>query len=385
MKPRHLAIALAATTIPLSACGGGSESTTTTPPLVTAQITDQGCAQDEYTSPTNGPVTFDVTNQASTKGEFEIISSKPSIVFEGFYKAGQHKTSTVMLRPGTYVVICGNTNTPNRARLVVEGTREAVDEVQQSKELTDAVATYTAFVRAEAHALKRGTTRFTDAVRAGETTRARSLYATIREPWERIEPVAEAFPDADAAIDSRADDHAKAEADPDFLGFHALEYGLWAQGSARGATVDMPRVATRLDRDVAALVRQVDTLTISPATMVNGAAALIDEAAQTKVTGEEERYSHTDLTTLAANVAGSRKVVELIDEPLTAAAPQLRDDIRRAFMDVERVLGTYETTTGYRSYQAVSAADRNRLKTSMANLSELLAQVAGALNLEITG
>jgi iron uptake system EfeUOB component EfeO/EfeM len=77
--------------------------------------------------------------------------------------------------------------------------------------------------------------------------------------------------------------------------------------------------------------------------------------------------------------------MELIDEPLTAAAPQLRDDIRRAFMDVERILGTYETKTGYRSYTAVSATDRNRLKTSMANLSELLAQVAGALNLEVTG
>jgi iron uptake system EfeUOB component EfeO/EfeM len=54
-------------------------------------------------------------------------------------------------------------------------------------------------------------------------------------------------------------------------------------------------------------------------------------------------------------------------------------------MDVERILGTYETKTGYRSYTAVSATDRNRLKTSMANLSELLAQVAGALNLEVTG
>ena len=32
--------------------------------------------------------------------------------------------------------------------------------------------------------------------------------------------------------------------------------------------------------------------------MVNGAAGLIEEAAQTKITGEEERYSHTDLDTL---------------------------------------------------------------------------------------
>lgn len=384
MKLRRLTVPLAAVTATIAGCGG-SEPATKEPPRITAQITDQGCAQDEYTSPTNGAVTFDVTNQASKKGEFEILSSQPSIVFEGFYAAGQSKTSTVMLRPGTYVVICGNTNTPNRARLVVGGKQKPVDAAQQSTALTEAAATYTTYVRSQARALEQGTTRFTDAVRAGNDARARSLYAAVREPWERIEPVAEAFPDADAAIDARADDHATGEADPAFIGFHALEYGLWAQGRMDGATVNLTRLANRLDRDVAALVGQVNTLTIAPATMVNGAAALIDEAAQTKVTGEEERYSHTDLSTLAANIEGSKYVLELIDAPLTAAAPQLRDDIRRAFTDVERILGKYELPNGYRSYEVVSAANRNALKTSMASLSELLAQVAGTLNLEITG
>ncbi len=77
-------------------------------------------------------------------------------------------------------------------------------------------------------------------------------------PWEAIEPVAELFPDSDAVIDSRADDFAKAEADPDFTGFHALEYGLWAQGTKDGATVDLKALADRLDKDMQDLLAKVE-------------------------------------------------------------------------------------------------------------------------------
>ncbi len=45
--------------------------------------------------------------------------------------------------------------------------------------------------------------------------------------------------------------------------------------------------------------------------MTNGAAGLIEEAAQTKITGEEERYSKTDLYTLQANVDGAHKIFVL--------------------------------------------------------------------------
>ena len=84
-------------------------------------------------------------------------------------------------------------------------------------------------MREQTKALETGTKAFTDAVRAGDTEKAKSLYAQVRIPWERIEPVAELFPDSDGVIDSRADDFEKKEADPEFTGFHAIEYGLWAQ------------------------------------------------------------------------------------------------------------------------------------------------------------
>ena len=57
--------------------------------------------------------------------------------------------------------------------------------------------------------------------------------------------------------------------------------------------------------------------------MVNGAAGLIEEAAQTKITGEEERYSHTDLDTFAANVDGAKVIYDNISPLLKGVDPTL--------------------------------------------------------------
>ena len=46
--------------------------------------------------------------------------------------------------------------------------------------------------------------------------------------------------------------------------------------------------------------------------MANGAKELLDEVATGKVTGEEERYSHTDLVDFKANVEGAETSYELL-------------------------------------------------------------------------
>ena len=45
---------------------------------------------------------------------------------------------------------------------------------------------------------------------------------------------------------------------------------------------------------------------------MGGAAALIEEVAATKISGEEDRYSHTDLWDFQANVDGAKKIVDLL-------------------------------------------------------------------------
>ena len=77
------------------------------------------------------------------------------------------------------------------------------------------------------------------------------------------------------------------------------------------------------------LATNVRSLQITPDVMVNGAAGLIEEAAQTKITGEEERYSHTDLDTFAANVDGAKVIYDSISPLLAGRRPDAQRRDRR--------------------------------------------------------
>ncbi len=329
-------------------------------------------------------MSFAITNATDDQAEFEILSPVPEILSEEFVDAGGSLTVDVALAAGSYEILCGAPSDP-RAQLTITGDGDIAtgDTLVDSDALAAATTAYQAYVAEQVEALRTGTAAFTDAVRSGDLEAAKSLYAQVRIPWEQIEPVAELFPESDGRIDARSDDYELAEADPAFTGFHALEYGLWAQGSIDGARVDLTALADRLDADIAALVEQISALTIQPQVMTNGAAALIEEAAQTKVTGEEERYSRTDLTTFAANVAGSRVVFDLVEPLLRPLDAELADAIGAAFADVEALLDPYRDGESFVSYDEVTEADRARFKTSMAALSELLSQVTGSLGLTV--
>ena len=50
------------------------------------------------------------------------------------------------------------------------------------------------------------TKAFTEAVKAGDIEKAKSLFAATRVHYERIEPIAELFSELDPVIDAREDD-----------------------------------------------------------------------------------------------------------------------------------------------------------------------------------
>ena len=361
------------------------------PKAVTIAITDDGCSPSAIDA-SAGEVTFAVTNETRDQAEFEILTAAPAILVEKILGAGSSGSYTVALTAGQHSVICG---APSHTRATLSITGEGGHATPTSGVVDQAgldalVSGYATYVGEQLTLLQTGVRRFTDAVRSGDVEQAKALYPEVREPWERIEPVAELFPDSDGVIDSRSDDFELREADPGFTGFHALEYGLWANGTIDGATVDPRALADRLDADIGELVTAARRVEYQPAVITNGAAALIEEAAQTKITGEEDRYSMTDLFTFAANVDGSKEIFELVHDLLQRVDPALATDLQASFADVDSLLATYidgegidVDGKGYQTYDRVSTADRARFKTAMAQLSEELARVSGSLGLVV--
>ncbi len=256
----------------------------------------------------------------------------------------------------------------------------AIDEgATVDNELVDeALVEYKDYVLEQIDATIAATTEFTDAVRAGELEEAMELYAPSRQGWEAIEPVAGLVEEIDGAVDARVDDFEGVD-DPAFTGWHRIEYILWEEGTTEGAEP----FADQLDADLQTLQEQVEAMDIPPAALVVGASDLIEEVSTGKITGEEDRYSHTDLWDFAANVEGSEVGVELLAPALEAADPELLADIQANFEELDAQLAEYEDGEGgYLSYTELTEEDKTAMQATLAELSENLALMAGVLGLE---
>ena len=241
-----------------------------------------------------------------------------------------------------------------------------------------AVDEYTVYVAEQVDETIAATTTFTDAVRAGDLEGAKAAYAPSRQGWERIEPIAGLVEELDGAMDARVDDF-EGEDDPEFTGWHRLEYILWSLGTTDGAA----EFADKLDADLQTLKTELAEIEIPPAALAVGSSELIEEVSTGKITGEEDRYSGTDLWDFAANVEGSKAAFEFLEPAIEEEDPELVTTIQEQFTELEGQLAAYrDGADGYRPYSELTEADKTAMQTTLAELSENLATVAGVLGLE---
>lgn len=256
------------------------------------------------------------------------------------------------------------------------------DEVEGSTTdnalVEDALGDYKAYVDEQVDETIAATATFTDAVRAGDLEAAKDAYAPSRQGWERIEPIAGLVEEIDGAVDARVDDFEGVD-DPEFTGWHRIEYILWEENTTDGAA----EFADRLDEDLQTLATETADMEIPPAALAVGSSELIEEVATGKITGEENRYSHTDLWDFAANVEGAEKGFELLTPAIEEEGPDLVAEIEEGFDELDGQLAAYEDGSGgYVSYEELTDQDRTAMQATLAALSENLATVAGVLGLE---
>ena len=104
---------------------------------------------------------------------------------------------------------------------------------------------------------------------------------------------------------------------------------------------EMKPFADKLDTDVAKLVALVKTADYQTAQIANGAKSLMDEIGASKVTGEEDRYSHTDLYDFKANVDGARAVFTSLQPILKKRAPTLATTITSGFAEMDDAMAQF--------------------------------------------
>jgi iron uptake system component EfeO len=245
-------------------------------------------------------------------------------------------------------------------------------------ELNKPIADYKAYVTNETAALVAKTKKLVAEIKEGDLAEAQEVYAPAHEHYERIEPIAELFNDLDSNMDAREDDFEKKAEDPKFMGFHRIEKGLFGDKSTKG----LEPIADQLLADTLELQKRLDTLTITPKAFVGGTAELIEEVASKKITGEEDRYSRTDLWDFQANVDGAQKIVGLLKPILVKQDPSLHSKIDANFSKVDKILAKYRTKSGFESYEKLSDKDRLALKGPVTALAEDLSTLRGLFGID---
>lgn len=194
---------------------------------------------------------------------------------------------------------------------------------------------------------------------------------------EAIEPIAGRFSNPDASIDSPADDHERNEHDSGFTGFRGIECGLFEPRSTDGLVPD----AEKLTAEVLDLRKRIASLMFTPEKVVGGAAVPMEDVAATKISGEEDRYRHTDLWDFEADFAGSRKIYDLF-RPLIAEDDEVFvSKVDADFSRIERIPGKDRTPTGFETYDEVGEADRKVLAGAVDTWAEDVATMRGRLDL----
>lgn len=338
----------------------------------TVAATDDACTVSGAEA-TTGTSTFEVTNNGEKTTEFYVYTSGGRVVgeVENIGPGATRKLVVQITDPGDYTLTCKPGMVGDGFSQTLKVTGEAV-EASTDEVLTQAVDGYISYVRSQTTALQGQVDAFVAAIESDDIDTAKELFPLARTPYERIEPVAESFPnDLDPRIDLREADIQEGDT---WSGFHKIEKDLWVN---KKITDETKADAAQLKQDIAELVDGVaaDDYTLAPVQIASGAQGLLDEIATSKITGEEDIFSHTDLYDFQANLDGSRAAMASLEKALNERDPQLLTDINERFDAVQTLLDAYREGDGFVSYDKVSQEERRELSDALDVLTEKVSTV----------
>ena len=382
-----LTLALGAGCVGMTGCAANNSGSSSDGPIE-VKITDTSCevASNEVPS---GTVTFSITNSGTATNEFEILAEDQlQIISEREnLTPGTTVELTVQLEPGSYYT-ASKTNMVGAlvgaTALTVTDSGEAVEVSDDEKELREkAVTNYTAYIKDQAGQLIDATNEFLEVwdEGKGDLEKAKELYPTARMYYERIEPTAESFGDIDPNLDLREKDAQAGDLDDmsKWKGWHAIEKDLWSESGF--SDKKRAKLAKELKADTQSLYDLVYSkdFEVSLSDVSNGAIDLMEEVATSKISGEEEAFSHTDLYDFWANVEGAKVAYGNVKDLAKLKDADMVTKLDSAFDDVQTELEKYKSGDTYKSYDELSDSEIKTLSDKVDALRGDLADLTATI------
>ena len=385
VRPTGAILAAAAITLALSACVANNPAGSS--PKLTVDSTADDCVVSAAVAP-SGTVAFDVTNSTDKATEFYLLADDGLRVVAEIENVapGAPRTLTASLAPGSYYTVCKpgmvGGGVGKTEFTVIDSGNTPTPTGDEAAQIQAAADNYVAYVKDQVSQLVPGTQQFLDAYLAGDDATARALYPVVRGHYERIETVAESFGTLDPQLDFREADVPQGD---EWAGWHRLEKDLWPPADAGYVALtpdERAYFADKLTIDTQALYDAVHDpeYAVTIDAISNGAIALLDEVASGKITGEEEIWSHTDLSDFQGNLEGARVAYEGVRAIVERNDPDLVAELDSEFAALQQQLAAYGSyETGFTPYDKLTPAEVKALADGVNALAEPLSMLTATL------
>ncbi|WP_237387093.1 EfeM/EfeO family lipoprotein [Xenorhabdus sp. Sc-CR9] len=215
------------------------------------------------------------------------------------------------------------------------------------------------------------------ALEADDWQAAQRAYIQAHYDYETIRTAVVAFGHADRVINPHASYFLKQEQDPKFIGFHRVEYALFSTKN-RADALESVQV---LRRNIQDLKQRVAIETLPIAKLVQSADDSIELILATKLGGDENRYSRSDLSDIVANLQGSRRVVDGLTPFLST---ETVSSLNTQFAAIDALMAHFRDPQGnYLSYERFQHQDKQQLYAMASQLAESLSQLRAELNIDV--
>ncbi|UNH41875.1 EfeM/EfeO family lipoprotein [Moellerella wisconsensis] len=206
---------------------------------------------------------------------------------------------------------------------------------------------------------------------------AQAAYISAHQYYEMVRPIIMLFGNTDRVMNSTADYYLQREQDYRFIGFHRVEYFLFDQ---KNLTLASP-AAEELLTKAKDLRKRMATESIEIPKLVQASADFMEMILETKLAGKEQLYSQSDITDIAANIAGSEKIIGLI-------TPFINKDtltsLTRNYAAINKILDNYRLTNNtYQLYSKLSQHDKMDLFSLISQQAERLAELRAQMDVDV--
>lgn len=283
-----------------------------------------------WTRPHGGAQTLALANRDSISGAAEIVGvggpddGKVYAELDGLAVRTRAELR-VSLGPGRYAVRCVMADTDPvtgpPVRVGGHGVTNPGAVPVTSTDLIEPIKEYQAFLVGAVATLVTRTDALAAAVRSGDLAGARAAWLSAHLAYETMGAAYDAFGDYDGEINGTTAGLPGGVRDPDFTGFHRVEYGLYHGESVASLT----RVTDQLAGFTHALRHDLPTFQPEALDMGLRAHEIMENTLQFELTGKTDYGSGTNLATADANATGDREVVNVLRPLLRSRYPGLSE------------------------------------------------------------